>query len=167
MAHPWLLLAALLGAACAPAPIPGNSGLTAGATSTTAATAAPTATPTAAPSATATATLEPAPDASGSAVAASAASATAPAPTPPVKQTLFVDAKRVPCEGEGMTECLRVRKTAKEVWTLFYTSIEGFVFEPGFEYELTVEVSAASERPADASSKRYRLVAVVSKGAVR
>jgi hypothetical protein len=102
-----------------------------------------------------------------------APSATPPAPAPAPSaattatprgtvKTLFVDAKRVPCEGEGVTECLRVRESPTGEWTLFYRTIEGFRFEPGNTYELRVEVTAVSDAPADASSLHHRLVEIVS-----
>ena len=94
-------------------------------------------------------------------VAASAA-ASAAAPASNVK-TLFVDAKKVACEGEGVTECLRVKDAPDASWTLFYRSIEGFTYEPGYLYELRVEVTSVGKPPADASSRRTKLVEVVSK----
>lgn len=50
---------------------------------------------------------------------------------------MFVDAKRVACEGEGLTECLRTKDAPDASWLLFYRTIEGFTFEPGHLYELT------------------------------
>jgi hypothetical protein len=99
-----------------------------------------------------------------------ALSASAVAPAPPASasaptnvKTLFVDAKKVPCEGEGVTECLRVKDGPDAPWQLFYRSIEGFTYEPGYVYELRVEVADVKRAPADASSKRTKLVTVVSK----
>ena len=76
---------------------------------------------------------------------------------------MFVDAKKVPCEGEGVTECLRVKDAEGAPWTLFYRTIEGFSYEPGYLYELRVDVGSVAKPPADASSKKYKLVEVVSK----
>lgn len=80
-----------------------------------------------------------------------------------VTKVLFVDSKRIPCEGEGITECLRVRESEAEPWSMFYRSIEGFTHEVGYRFELRVEISDTATPPADASSKRYRLIEVVSK----
>jgi hypothetical protein len=93
---------------------------------------------------------------------APATSASAKAPTGDVK-TLFVDAKKVACEGEGQTECLRVKESADGAWMLFYRTIEGFSYEPGYVYELRVEVTQVAKPPADSSSRRHRLVEIVSK----
>ncbi len=77
--------------------------------------------------------------------------------------TMFVDSKRASCEGEGVTECLRVKDSAEGSWMLFYRTIEGFTYEPGYAYELRVEVSQVKNPPADSSSRHHRLVQVVSK----
>jgi heat shock protein HslJ len=48
-------------------------------------------------------------------------------------------------------------------YTLFHDQIEGFDFEPGYEYELLVLVEPVENPPADASSLKYTLVEEVSK----
>lgn len=77
--------------------------------------------------------------------------------------TLFVAPQRVPCVGVGPQSCLRVREPSQAEWGLFYDSIEGFAFEPGFEYELRVRISRVKNPPADASSLAYRLIRLVRK----
>jgi hypothetical protein len=111
-----------------------------------------------------------APDASTTSTASAPPIASgSPAETAPVKppaapgKTLFVDSREVECEGEGVTKCLRVRESEAGEWTLFYRTIEGFSFEPGYSYELRVEVSERANPPADASKLRHRLVEIVSK----
>ncbi|MBM4359010.1 MAG: DUF4377 domain-containing protein [Deltaproteobacteria bacterium] len=100
------------------------------------------------------------PEVSSAAVSA-APTSLAPAPSP--SKTLFVDSKRVPCQGEGVSECLRVRESESAPWDLFYRTIEGFTFEPGFTYELRVVIERVTERPADAPSRRHRMLELVSK----
>lgn len=89
------------------------------------------------------------------------ASAAAPAPSGPV--TLFVRETRADCEGEGPQKCLQVRSAAADPWTLHYGSIEGFHYEDGYAYELKVAIETVSHPPADATTKRFKLVEVVSK----
>ncbi len=101
-----------------------------------------------------------APSATATASPTNTASSAAPAGN---VKTMFVDAKRVACEGEGLTECLRTKDAPDASWLLFYRTIEGFTFEPGHLYELRVEVTEVKGAPADASSRRYRLVEIVSK----
>jgi heat shock protein HslJ/predicted small lipoprotein YifL len=76
--------------------------------------------------------------------------------------TVFVGPEQVECEGVGPQLCLQVKLSPDEPYTLFYETIEGFDFQPGFEYELQVRVEQIENPPADASSLRYTLVQVVS-----
>jgi len=103
----------------------------------------------------------------GAPVATASASASASAcyaPEPgPERWRWFVDANRVPCEGEGVRECLRVRASKTEEWSLFYRTIEGFSFEPGFVYELELEAVPAPNAPADAPTTHLRLIKVLTK----
>lgn len=79
-------------------------------------------------------------------------------------ETLYINSQLVECEGgAGPQQCMQVRRGPDEPWELFYDQIEGFVFEPGFTYELRVETSVVDNPPADASSLRYTLVEVVDK----
>ncbi|MBX3192248.1 MAG: DUF4377 domain-containing protein [Labilithrix sp.] len=78
--------------------------------------------------------------------------------------TLFVREALADCEGgAGPMKCMQVRGSDKEEWTLLYQSIEGFTYEPGNAYELRVAAKAAGKPPADGSSRRLRLVEIVSK----
>lgn len=76
---------------------------------------------------------------------------------------LEVAAQRAPCVGLFPTECLQVRERADAPWELFYDAIEGFTYEPGFRYVLSVAQRPIPKRLADGSSFAYRLLAVVSK----
>ena len=80
-------------------------------------------------------------------------------------QRLHVDARTQACVGAAVQQCLRVRSTPDGEWTLFYGTIEGFDYEPGFVYVLDVEVRRVANPPADGSSLAYRLVRVVDKRA--
>lgn len=102
------------------------------------------------------------------AVASSTTSAAPSASAKPAAkgETLFVAEALVDCVGEGPMKCMRVRARPDAEWSLFYDSIEGFEYEEGYRYELRVEVTSVSDPPADASSKRHRLLEIVSKEAV-
>ena len=81
-----------------------------------------------------------------------------------VSETLYVDSELVDCEGgAGSQKCMQVRQDPGEPWELFYGEIVGFAFEPGFTYELRVDVADVDNPPADASSRQYALVEVVDK----
>ncbi len=59
--------------------------------------------------------------------------------------------------------CLVVRYSDEEELSFFYDSIQGFIFEQGFEYTLLVNVTEIENPPADASSLQYELVEVLQK----
>jgi Domain of unknown function (DUF4377) len=81
-----------------------------------------------------------------------------------VIETLYVNRELVDCEGgAGPQKCMQLRRRPDEPWELFYGGIDGFSFEPGFTYELRVDVTEVASPPADASSLRYALVEVVDK----
>ena len=81
-------------------------------------------------------------------------------------KTLFVGPELVDCVGEAPQQCLQVRESENEDWTLFYGQIIGFEFEPGYAYELRVSETEIDNPPADASSLEVTLVEVVDKTAV-
>ncbi len=81
-------------------------------------------------------------------------------------KTIFVGSERVECVGVAPQECYLVRESQDEEYRFFYDEIEGFTFEPGFEFELLVEEITVEDPPADASSMRWVLVEEVSRTAV-
>ncbi len=93
-------------------------------------------------------------------------SATVPAPnqTVPAAEeiTLFVGPEEVACEGVAPRECLLVKRSAEADYEFFYDSIDGFIFVPGYEYELRVLRTTVENPPADGSSLAYTLLDVVS-----
>ncbi len=47
-------------------------------------------------------------------------------------------------------------------WTKFYSTIEGFNYEPGIIYNLSIKSESIDNPPADGSSKKYTLLKVES-----
>ena len=78
-------------------------------------------------------------------------------------KTLYVAHHLSDCVGVGPMECMLVRDTPDGEWQLFYSEIEGFDYEPGYDYELRIRMEDIPDPPADASSIRYILEEVVSK----
>ena len=89
-------------------------------------------------------------------------------PTEPRERmlTLEVAAERVPCTGIVEQHCYQVRDDSADPWELLYEGIEGFAWEPGFEYTILVVRRTLEDPPLDSSRYRYRLVAVLSKSTV-
>jgi Domain of unknown function (DUF4377) len=72
--------------------------------------------------------------------------------------TFLVDHYAMPCTGEGMQCCLRIKRSANQAeWELFYDNIEGFTPVWGQSYTLIVNETPVENPAQDASSKRYRL----------
>src|SRR2546430_8240294 len=83
----------------------------------------------------------------------------------PTERVVVMDIapQRVPCVGVGPMQCLSVREHPDTAWTLLYDGIEGFSFEPGYQYTIRVAVRTGNNPPADPSSLAYRLLALIKK----
>ncbi len=79
---------------------------------------------------------------------------------------IYVGPEKVDCEGEGPQTCYLVREDPAEQWSLYYFEIDGFDFEPGYEYELIVSENSVQNPPAGGSSITWTLDEVVNKTAV-
>ena len=76
---------------------------------------------------------------------------------------MFVGPEKVTCEGAGPQECYLVKENPEDEWELFYNQIEGFNYEPGFDYEIEVEVTPVENPPADGSSLQYTWIRTLNK----
>ncbi len=100
-----------------------------------------------------------------------AACGTTPPPTTPdaapvaggAEKTIFVAAETVPCTGVAPMDCLQIKESRDAEWQLYYDQIEGFTYEPGFEYELQVREEPIENPPADGSSRKLIFIAVVNR----
>lgn len=77
--------------------------------------------------------------------------------------TVQVGPEMVDCEGEGPQKCMLVKQPDDAEYGLFYSNIDGFEFEPGYEYVLRVRIDPVENPPAGGSSLNYTLVEEVSK----
>ncbi|MGB7337850.1 MAG: DUF4377 domain-containing protein [Phototrophicaceae bacterium] len=66
-----------------------------------------------------------------------------------------------PCVGVAPQDCLVVRFEEEDYLSFFYDAIEGFDFEAGYEYTLSVRITEIDNPPADASSLQYELIDVL------
>ncbi len=83
------------------------------------------------------------------------------------KTILFINSEKVDCTGVGKMKCLQIQEsdTLTSNWNNYYGTIEGFEYEPGHIYKISVkkkELDPATV-PADASSIKYYLVEVIEK----
>lgn len=77
--------------------------------------------------------------------------------------TYTIASRQGDCVGVAPQKCMLIKKEGAEGWEFFYSNIEGFQYEPGYEYVLKVREEKKNPVPADASSIKYVLVKEVSK----
>lgn len=79
-------------------------------------------------------------------------------------RTLIIGPELKDCtNGAGQTKCMMIKDKPGDAWTYFYSSIQGFKYEPGYEYVLTVSTTKITNPPADASAIQYTLIRQLSK----
>ncbi|WP_228379088.1 DUF4377 domain-containing protein [Chryseobacterium piperi] len=88
---------------------------------------------------------------------------TTPKTTSGDQKTFIVGPQTADCTGVAPMKCLQVKENASENWTNFYSNIEGFTYEPGYEYVLQVKTEKIANPPADGSSIKYTLIKQISK----
>lgn len=81
---------------------------------------------------------------------------------------LYVNSSKVGCTGVGKMQCLQTQESETlklNDWKNFYGNIEGFEYEPGYIYKLSVKKEKLDPAtvPADASTLKYSLVKVIEK----
>lgn len=88
-------------------------------------------------------------------------------PVAPIERvyTLEVAPSTVTCTGLLVQQCLQVREQPDRPYTWFYGSIEGFAYEPGYQYLLRVGERTILNPPADGASRALRLIAILAKTA--
>ncbi|WP_265428444.1 DUF4377 domain-containing protein [Chryseobacterium sp. YIM B08800] len=79
------------------------------------------------------------------------------------EKTFIVGPETADCTGVAPMKCLQVKEKESDSWQNFYTNIEGFTYEPGYEYVLKVKTEKIENPPMDASSIKYTLIKQVSK----
>lgn len=78
-------------------------------------------------------------------------------------KTFIVGPQTADCTGVAPMKCLQIKETPSAAFTNFYSNIEGFTYEPGYEYVLKVKTEKVANPPADGSSVKYILVREISK----
>ncbi|MDN3706765.1 DUF4377 domain-containing protein [Myroides ceti] len=77
----------------------------------------------------------------------------------------IIASQQADCTGVAPQKCLLVKKGNATEWEYFYSTIEGFNYEPNYEYRIKVKEEKLANVPADASSIKYSLVKQMSKTA--
>ncbi|PIE50557.1 MAG: hypothetical protein CSA38_02875 [Flavobacteriales bacterium] len=76
---------------------------------------------------------------------------------------MFVASEKVDCQGVAPQKCFMVRASWETTWTVLYGEIEGFDYQPGYEYHLEVKRTTLNNPPADGSAYHYELVRIINK----
>jgi heat shock protein HslJ len=81
---------------------------------------------------------------------------------------LYVNSAKADCTGVAKMKCLQIQETENlnpKDWKFFYGNIEGFEFEAGYIYKLSVKKEKLDPAtvPADASTLKYSLLKVIEK----
>lgn len=81
--------------------------------------------------------------------------------------TMRIQPKKVACDGyEGHKTCFIVQKGASigtDFWETLPVPIEGFNFEEGFTYDVTIKIQLREEHNEDQSLFQYTLINILSK----
>ena len=75
-------------------------------------------------------------------------------------KALYVASYKKDCEGVAKQSCYLVKDNPEDEWELFYSEIEGFEYQAGKDYTLTIEVIPVENPPADGSMFEYKLVSI-------
>ncbi|KAG4078386.1 hypothetical protein HA402_013096 [Bradysia odoriphaga] len=78
-------------------------------------------------------------------------------------KTFIIAPQQENCHGPFPRKCLQVKDDPAEDWRFFYGYIDGFTYEPGYEYVLKVDAEDVPNPPIDGSSVKYTLKEQVSK----
>ena len=78
-------------------------------------------------------------------------------------EKLTIASEQGDCVGVAPMKCLLVKAEGQQDWEFFYNNIEGFNYEPGYEYVIEVKKETIERPAADQSSIKYTLVKEVSK----
>lgn len=78
-------------------------------------------------------------------------------------ETITVASQQADCMGVGPQKCLLIKHADSNGWEFWYSGIEGFNYEPGYEYVLEIRSESVDNPAADQSSVRYVLVREVSR----
>ena len=75
--------------------------------------------------------------------------------------TLYVDSKLVDCVGVSPQQCMLVKDNVDAEWEMFYDGIDGFDYQEGTSYQISVDITEIENPPADGSSLKYTLIEIL------
>ena len=77
-------------------------------------------------------------------------------------ETITVASRKAVCYGAGKMECFLIKHQPDGQWEFWYDGIEGFDYEPGYEYVIKVRRVEREKGLQDVGSYYYRFADLVS-----
>lgn len=78
-------------------------------------------------------------------------------------EELVIASEQTDCVGVSPQKCLLIKREGSDTWKYWYSGIEDFDYEPGYEYVIQITKETIENPPADISSVQYKLYKLVSK----
>lgn len=78
-------------------------------------------------------------------------------------EQFVIASEQANCMGVAPQKCLLMKKSMTDDWEFWYSGIEGFEYERGYEYVIKVRKKEIANPPADRASFVYVLEKIVSK----
>ncbi len=78
-------------------------------------------------------------------------------------EVFYINDQLVDCVGVAPMKCMQVKSSPTGSWQFFYGHIDGFDYEEGYEYTISVLKTNISQPPADGSSVKYSLIKIINK----
>jgi heat shock protein HslJ len=79
------------------------------------------------------------------------------------RMIFYVADTKADCYSVSSRPCLQVKEKPGEPYALFYSGIDGFTYEEGYNYKLEIMRVKRENPPADASAYTYYLLKILSK----
>ena len=79
------------------------------------------------------------------------------------EETWYVADHMISCMGVFPQSCYLIKRQGSDPWQAFYSQIEKFDYQPGYEYRIRVVMIPIENPPLDAPGMRYVLKRLISK----
>lgn len=78
-------------------------------------------------------------------------------------KTVIVASYRPDCVAVGPQTCYLYKENPEDEWTYFYSEIQGFDYQAGYQYVIKVKVKSLGNSYIDAGDLQFELIEVISK----
>lgn len=78
-------------------------------------------------------------------------------------ETMYISGKTVSCNNVIEKQCLQIKYSLEDDYTIFHDNIEGFQHDNGTDFTLKVKRTQVENPPADGSKYKYSLIEILDK----